>query len=178
MRLAWPFRRDVTRDHAHGLYVALSRQAREPAFYVAGATPDTLAGRFELVLLHAILVVRRLNRAGPQGQALAQVLFDVLFDDMDQALREMGIADLSVAKRVKRLAAAFYGRAKAYEAALDRGPEALADALERNLFASAAVTGEALSYFVGYVAAAEQSLAAQPDAALLAGELRFPPPPA
>lgn len=177
MRLAWPFRRDVTRDHAHALYVALSRQAREPAFYAPGGVPDSVAGRFELVLLHAILVVRRLRRAGPAGEALAQVLFDVLFDDMDRALREMGIADLAVSRRVKRLAAAFYGRARAYEAALDRGPEALAAALERNLFAGANAEPAILAAITRYAAAADRSLAEQEDAALLAGQAGFPPPP-
>lgn len=178
MRLAWPFRRDMTRDHAHALYVALSGQARMPAFYAPGAVPDTVAGRFELVLLHALLVVRRLNRAGPSGQALAQVLFDVLFDDMDRALRDMGIADLAVAKRVKRLAAAFYGRARAYEAALDEGPDALAAALERNLFAGGAVERGTLDAFARYAAAADRAVTEQPDGALLAGQVRFPPPPA
>lgn len=178
MRLAWPFRRDVTRDHAHALYVTLSQQAREPSFYAPGGIPDTVAGRFEMVLLHAILVVRRLNRAGPSGQALAQVLFDVLFDDMDQALRQMGIADLAVAKRVKRLAAAFYGRAKAYEEALDQGGESVAAALKRNLFAGAAVERGVLESFVRYAASTDQALAALPDAELLAGQVRFPQPPA
>ena len=177
MRLAWPFRRDVTRDHAHALYVALSRQARLPAFYAAGRVPDSVAGRFELVLLHAILVVRRLRRAGAPGEALAQVLFDVLFDDMDRALREMGIADLAVAKRVKRLAAAFYGRAKAYEEALDQGLEAVAASIERNLFAATAVDTAILAAFARYAGAADRSLADQADAALLAGEAHFPPPP-
>jgi cytochrome b pre-mRNA-processing protein 3 len=177
MRLAWPFRRDLTRDHAHALYVTLSRQAREPAFYGEGRVPDSLAGRFELVLLHAILVVRRLNRAGAPGQALAQVLFDVLFDDMDQALREMGIADLAVAKRVKRLAAAFYGRAKAYEEALEGRSETLEAALARNLFAGAAVAAELLAELARYAAAADRLLNAQPDADLLAGQAKFPPPP-
>ena len=177
MRLAWPFRRDVTRDHAHALYVTLSQQARAPAFYAPGAVPDSVAGRFELVLLHAILVVRRLRRLGPAGEALAQVLFDVLFDDMDRALREMGIADLAVSRRVKRLAAAFYGRAKAYEEALDAGDEALSAALARNLFAGAAPGPEVLTGFARYAAAADRSLAEQADAALLAGEIRFPPPP-
>ena len=177
MRLAWPFRRDVTRDHAHALYVALSEQARQPAFYGPGGVADNVAGRFELVLLQAILVVRRLRRAGPSGEALAQVLFDVLFDYMDRALREMGIADLAVAKRVKRLAAAFYGRAKAYEEALDTGADALVEPLERNLFAGAAAAPAVLANFARYAVAADRALAEQVDADLLSGQARFPAPP-
>lgn len=178
MRLAWPFRRDVTRDHAHALYVTLSEQARQPAFYGPGGVDDNMAGRFELVLLHAILVVRRLRRAGPPGEALAQVMFDVLFDDMDRALRAMGIADLAVAKRVKRLAAAFYGRAKAYEEALELGADALVEPLERNLFAGAAADPAVLAGLAGYAVAADRALAGQADAALLSGQARFPAPPA
>jgi cytochrome b pre-mRNA-processing protein 3 len=178
MRLAWPFRRDVTRDHAHALYVALSEQARQPAFYGAGGVADSIAGRFELVLLHAILVVRRLRRAGPAGEALAQVLFDVLFDDMDRALREMGIADLAVSKRVKRLAAAFYGRAKAYEEALDQGSDALIAPLERNLFTGATADPTVLASLARYAAAADRALAEQADASLLSGQAQFPAPPA
>src|SRR3954454_20479676 len=103
MALTRIFRPHPRRDAAHRLYAALVAAARRPGFFTEGGVPDTLDGRFELIALHAVLVLRRLNRER-EAQDLAQELFDTMFADLDRALREMGVGDLGVGSRVKRMA--------------------------------------------------------------------------
>jgi cytochrome b pre-mRNA-processing protein 3 len=115
----------------------LVAQARAPAFYAGLGVPDSLDGRFEMLALHVFVALRRLKQAG--HDALAQALFDAMFEDMDRSLREIGVGDLSVGKRVKEMARALYGRIAAYEAGLSQpGDEALVAALERNLYGTVA----------------------------------------
>src|ERR1043166_9623903 len=119
------------------LYGAIVAQARNTRFYEDLAVPDTVLGRFDMVLLHVVLVLRRLREG--EDRALAQGLFDAFCRDMDHNLREMGISDQGVPKHMQRVGEAFYGRAQAYEAALGApGEGALSDALARNVYADAA----------------------------------------
>ena len=129
------------------LYGAAVAAAREPVFYLAPevggfGVPDTLDGRFDLVGLHAFLLIRRLRALPERGPALAQAVFDAMFADMDMNLREMGVGDLSVGKRVRAMWEAFHGRALAYEAPLAAGDAAgLAAALARNVWRGAGPEG-------------------------------------
>src|SRR5919198_5479991 len=104
------------------LYGAIVAQARTPRFYEDYAVPDTVLGRFDMVLLHAVLVLRRLRageaRDGAPAQELSQGLFDAFCRDMDHNLREMGISDQGVPREMRRVGEAFYGRAQAYDVAL------------------------------------------------------------
>lgn len=177
MALTRLFRRSQLLDRAHLLYGRAVAQARDPAFYRDCGVPDTLDGRFETIALHAILVLRRLRREGEEGGALGQALFDAMMDDMDRSLREMGVGDLGVGRRVKAMARAFYGRARAYEAALDAGDGALGDALRRNLFGTVAASAADVAALVAYVHGSAAALDAQTGAELLAGEVRFSSPP-
>ena len=111
------FRPDPTSAVARRLYEAVVAQARQPVFFAEWEVPDTVDGRFEMVALHAHLLLRRLRDGGPAAD-LAQALFDVMFADMDASLREMGAGDLGVGRRVKQMATAFYGRMAAYDAGL------------------------------------------------------------
>jgi cytochrome b pre-mRNA-processing protein 3 len=122
-----------TERRGYELYSAAVRAARVPFFYAELKVPDTLDGRFDMVGLHAYLLIRRLS-AEPAGQKVSQAVFDAMFNDMDVNLREMGVGDLSVGKKVKVMWEAFHGRANAYAEALKSGPDALATALERNLW--------------------------------------------
>ncbi len=164
------------RRQADALYAAAARQARRPGFYRALGVPDTVDGRFDLLVLHVFLLLRRLRREGKAGHALAQRLFDVMFDHFDQALREMGVGDLSVGKKVKAMGQAVYGRSAAYDAALEGKGDALAQVLARNVY-PAPPEPSALEALARYVARAERSLAAQAAADLLAGRASFPPAP-
>lgn len=157
------------------LYAAAVRAARVPAFYATLGVPDTLDGRFDLIGVHVALVIRRLRREPEPGPALAQAVFDAMFRDMDMCLRELGVSDLSVGKRVKAMWDAFHGRAGAYEAALAAGdPADLAAALARNVWRGEAPPG-APEQLAGYVLEQETHLAGQDMAALTAGKVSFPP---
>jgi cytochrome b pre-mRNA-processing protein 3 len=168
------FRRNPDQATIAALYGAIVAQARSPTFYGAYGVPDTALGRFDLVVLHAVLLVRRLRASGAT-QTLAQGVFDAFCRDMDDNLREMGVTDLGVPRQMNKIAEAFYGRARAYEAALAASDDvALTTALIRNVYAGAAHA--AAASVARYVRAAAGMLAAADDAALTRGEARFPDP--
>ncbi len=110
------------------VYGDIVAAARLPALYTAMGVPDTVMGRFDSLVLHLALVLRRLRVLPSPADGLAQELIDRFFKDLDSALREIGIGDVSVPKKVRALGEAFYGRATTYDEALS--PEAPADALE------------------------------------------------
>lgn len=156
------------------LYRALVAQARMPGLYIHAGVPDTLEGRFEMVMLHAFLVLRRLKDAEEPGRALAQRIFDIMFDDMDQTLREIGVGDLSVGKKIKKMASSFYGRMAAYDAGLaDADEHVLADAIRRNVFAEMEVPASQVAALADYVRACVAALAEEPDSAFFEGRASF-----
>lgn len=163
---------------AERLYLAAVGQARDPAFYLHCGVPDTVDGRFEMIALHVFLLLRRLRQGGAGAGDTAQALFDAMFVDMDRSLREAGVGDLGVGRRVKALAQAFYGRVAAYDSGLDAGPEALSEALLRNLYRGAAPALAALEALEAYVRREARSLAARPLDGLAEGRVAFGPAPA
>ena len=159
------------------LYDIAVRQARHPHFYTERGVADTVDGRFDMIVLHVFLLIRRLQRQGEQGRALARALFDLTFQDMDRNLREMGVGDLGVGRRVKDMARAFYGRADAYGRALDAGDRTeLGEALRRNLLGGEG-DDERSRDLADYVRRADQDLAAIDDSALMTGTAAFPAQP-
>jgi cytochrome b pre-mRNA-processing protein 3 len=176
MSVASLFRRNHLYDASLLLYGTLVEQARRPAFFAALGVPDTLDGRFELIALHEFLVLNRLKAERVRTEKLAQALFDIMFSDMDRALREMGVGDLGVGKHVKRMAKAFYGRVVSYERGLAAGGAELREALQRNLYGTAAAQELELGVLADYVARAAAGLAAQSIDDMLAGRVSFPPP--
>lgn len=177
MKLMSLFRRsakDEAVEAAHRIYVAAVEQARQPAFYAVLGVPDTVDGRFEVISAHVHLVLRRLGLEDEAAQALGQRVFDVMFSDMDQSLRELGVGDLSVAKRVKYLAQSFYGRAAAYDEGYVRGDAVLREALVRNLYATTAAEPGAVGALAAYLREAETRLGQQDLAEISAGRLDFP----
>ena len=112
-------------------YEAIVAAARHPAFYARWGVADTLDGRFDMIALHTYLVLDRLKGAEPRFR---QELVDEFFRDMDRSLRELGVGDMSVGKKVRKMAEVFYGRVAAYDAALAEGGDALVAALARNVF--------------------------------------------
>ena len=171
------FKADPQQNAAEALYDAIVAQARKPAFYGACGVPDTLDGRFELIVLHSFLALHRLKKNGAEAADFAQLLFDVLFRDMDRSLREIGVGDLSVGKKVRSMAEGFYGRVEAYERGLEaegQGDGAtLEAALGRNLYGTAEPSPAQLTAMAGYLKRESKALAAQATAALVAGEIAF-----
>ncbi len=155
------FRHTPRDDTIAALYGTIVAQARAPAFYQVYGVPDTVNGRLEMVMLHAVLLLRRLEGEPAPLRALGQALFDRFCRDMDDSMREMGVGDLAVPRKMRRIGAAFYSRQAAYRAALEAADDrALAVTLERNVFAGAAGPGAALR-LAAYVREAARRLAAQ-----------------
>jgi cytochrome b pre-mRNA-processing protein 3 len=127
---------------AHAVYGTCLEHVREPRFYTEFGVPDTLEGRFDLLLLHSFLVINRvLEGAGEESQEFNQALFDATFADMDQMLRTAGIGDMGVPKRMKKMMLAFNGRMHAYDAALKS--DDIETPLRNNLYSSAAEISDA-----------------------------------
>jgi cytochrome b pre-mRNA-processing protein 3 len=142
----WPFSASRESKDADLLLERVTGASRNPALFGEGRAPDTLDGRFELITLHAALALKRL-RQSPEAEPLAQAFVDALFKQLDAGLREEGVSDLAVPKRVHKLAGAFYARLEAYSGALDmRDIEALKGTLSRNLLGP-------MSPFAGVLAA-------------------------
>lgn len=159
-------------DALYGEIVAAAR--REP-FYAQWAVPDTPLGRFEMVSLHMFLLQHRLRGIEGPARDIAQSLIDDFFLEVDHSLRELGIGDSSVPKRIKKLARMFYGRTNSYAEAIDDGDRAaLSAALARNIRPDSASWPEA-GLLAGYVLSAVTVLAEQPVEDICAGKLRFPP---
>jgi cytochrome b pre-mRNA-processing protein 3 len=157
------------------VYGAIVAAARHPRLYDSWGVPDTVDGRFDMVALHLILVLDRLRKEGPDDP-FSQQLTDYFFADMDRSLREMGAGDLSVGKKVRRMAEVFYGRAKAYAAPLAAGDrEGLAEALARNVYANPLGSGEALR-LAAYAIAASEHLRRLGARGILEGRLEFGEP--
>lgn len=157
-------------------YEKIVAQARHPGFYLNGGIEDTVDGRFDMIVLHAVLLITRLNEdGGEQAKSISQDIFDEMFRDMDRSLREMGVGDLSVGKKVKKMAQVFYGRAKAYADAMDvytDRPEELEEAVSRNLFAEREVECEPRQ-FAEYMMACRERLRRLQLDLLAAGEAEF-----
>lgn len=158
------------------LYTAAVQAARDPYFYGRLDVPDTMDGRFDMVGLHVFLVIHRIHSASEQGAKLAQAVFDAMFSDMDFTLREIGVGDMTVGKKVKAMWEAFHGRSTAYAAALDAGDvPALATAIARNVWRGREPDSNATA-LAEAVIRQSRHLAAQPVEALLAGQVNFAPP--
>jgi cytochrome b pre-mRNA-processing protein 3 len=153
-------------------YEAIVAAARHPVFYADWEVPDTLDGRFDMISLHAFLVLDRLKGAEPQFR---QALVDEMFADMDRSLREMGVGDLSVGKKVRKMAEVFYGRVSAYDQALAGPPGALEAALARNVFPDAPESPGA-RLLAAHVSMQRQHLAAQETVAIAGGRIDFKEP--
>lgn len=163
------FRRDRQNEAiAASLYGAIVAQARHPAFYTSFGVADTIDGRFEMLVLHLFLTLERLSRGSGTERALAQAVFDLHASQMDGSLRELGVGDLTVPKRMRSMTEALYGRSAAYRDALGSSdPAALVAAISRNVFAGTEAPKGAAP-LAAYVRAA---------AAVLAAADRADPPP-
>ncbi|WP_394891334.1 ubiquinol-cytochrome C chaperone family protein [Mesorhizobium sp. AaZ16] len=168
--------RSANRAITDALYGEIVAAARQPVFYSDWNVPDTPLGRFEMLSLHMFLFQHRLRGEEGGSREIAQVLTDDFFTDLDHSLRELGIGDAGVPKRMKKLARMFYGRTKSYADALEAGDRpALAAALARNIRPEAGDWPEA-DALGGYVFETVAALARQPSEAIHGGAIGFPAP--
>lgn len=161
------------KPQAHALYLDVVAQARQPFLYEGYGVPDTLDGRFDALLLHLFLLLHRLKRApDPAVQGLARTVMEIFIADMDRTLREMGVGDTGVGKRIKHMAAALLGRLNAYEESMD-DPAAFECAVWRNVYREAPESREAAARLARYACACLKALEAQDTREVAAGRIRF-----
>ncbi len=170
----WLDARRQRQDVATNLYNDLVAHARNPVFYTSYGVPDSELGRFEMICLHAFLLFRRLGKTDNDGRELSQAVHDLMFADIDRTLREQGIGDMGIGKRVKKLARNLYGRIAAYEAGFAAGPEELREALQRNLYATATASDREIEAMAAYIVDAIEALDGQPAPDVMAGQVSFP----
>lgn len=171
------FRRNPNEARIARLHGELMAQAREPALFLDYGVADTPEGRFEMVAIHVLMALRRLNELPDAGPALAQDLTDAMFRHFDIAFREMGVSDTTVPKRMKKYASAWLGRARAYGAAIDRSDlEGLTEALARNVYGSADPGLPQAARMARYIFALREAHAGAPFESYLDGPVPACPP--
>ncbi len=169
-------RSSARRRVASELYGAAVAAARAPAFYSAYGVADTMEGRYEMIVLHVVLLLFVLRGAEKDKMRLAQALVDFMAADLDRSIRELGVGDLSVSRFMKRLGEGLFGRAAAYEAALRGEQAALAEVLLRNVYNGADPGQGVLAGLADHVQIQCRHLAGQLLAAIVGGRVDFLPP--
>jgi cytochrome b pre-mRNA-processing protein 3 len=169
------FRPRAAQSAGRALYARAVEQSRSPGLYSDLGAPDTAEGRFEIYSLHVVLLLDRLRGQGEAATDVSQTLFDAYLKDLDHALRELGVGDLSVGRKMRKLGEAFYGRGKSYETAFAALPdqEPLQALITRTVYAD--VDAAAAPRLTAYVLAQRAFLADQALDALTAGEVAWKP---
>ncbi len=166
------FRKNTATEPVYAVYSAIVAQSRQPRFYAEWQVPDTVTGRFDMISLHLALLFRRLRAETGEQKEFSQAVFDLFFKDMDRSLREMGVGDLGVPKRIQKMGNIFFGLLAAMSEAMDRNDaEALQAVLSRNIFDGA--TGPHVAALADYLLAEDKALGAQPSTAITQGALNF-----
>jgi cytochrome b pre-mRNA-processing protein 3 len=170
------FSRSPQTNPVRSVYEAIVALARQPVLYTDLAVPDTLDGRFDMIILHADAVVGHMQAGEPQDQEFAQELIDEVFRDMDRSLREMGVGDMGVGKRVKKMATVYYGRADAYARARTHGDDDLAAAILRNVYAGDEVRAGEARRLSRYDQSFRKAVSDAQRDTIRNGKLDLPPP--
>ena len=173
--LTWLRQRRSSERIAHALYGSSVAAARAPGLYRDLAVPDTLAGRFEMVVLHTFLLIHRLSAEGEAGRALAQSLGEAMTESLDDDMRQMGVSDITVPKKIRKATSAAYGRFEAYAEALEANdPAPLAAAILRNVYDGDISRASEAGRLADHVMGSAATLRSQPAEQLLAGEVNLP----
>src|SRR5690606_12288621 len=169
------FRKSTLSEPVYAVYNAIVAQSRREIFYAQWGVPDTLTGRFDMISLHAALVFRRLRSSEAATKTFSQSVFDCFFHDMDRSLREMGVGDLSVPKRIEKMGSLFYGMLSNLSAALEGGDRAaLEGVISRNFHDGK--EHPALAAFIDYILLNDDILSTQAIEDIMAGKLLFGEP--
>ena len=164
------FRKSSATDAVYAVYSAIVAQSRQSRFYAEWGVPDTVTGRFDMICLHLALLFRRLRSEGGQATDFSQAVFDLFFKDMDRSLREMGVGDMAVPKRIQKMGNIFYGLLGNLDDALDSNDIAAVEGvLERNIFGGEA--SPSARQLAEYLVEETGRLALQPVDAIVAGRL-------
>ncbi|VAV90317.1 Ubiquinol-cytochrome C chaperone [hydrothermal vent metagenome] len=177
MKLSQLFSKFSYMPPERAVYAQIVAKARQPWLYLHAGVPDTVTGRFDMITLHSFFVMEHLGGKGKKESKFNQVLFDEVFLDMDHSLREMGVGDLSVGKKVRKMSAIFYGACNGYRSALAEPKEdrekALGEAFKRNVLGKK-IEPEKCNNLVGYAFETKKQVEAISVRALLAGKFNWP----
>ena len=166
------FRKNTATEPVYAVYSAIVAQSRQPRFYAEWGVPDTVTGRFDMISLHMALLFRRLRSETGGQKDFSQAVFDLFFKDMDRSLREMGVGDLGVPKRIQKMGNIFFGLLAAMNEAMDRGDvPALEAVLARNVYQDE--TTPQVTAMAHYLMAEDRALAGQNADHITAGSLNF-----
>ena len=169
---------NATKTLATKLYITIINQSRQKDFYIKFGVQDTPDGRFDMILLHSYLLFSRLKLEFKESKIIAQQVFDLMFADMNQNLRELGVGDIGVGHRIKGMVQAFYGRMKIYDHALSGSdPSILEQALTKNLYRKSTPTITQVKKVADYVRKEQKNLLKLPISEILIGNFHFGPPP-
>lgn len=170
------FKKSSLKDTATDLYLRIVEQSRMPVFYEKLGVADTLEARFDMILLHAFLVLHRFKNDREQTKQLGQELFDYMFGDFDRSLREMSIGDVGIAIRIKKMAEAFQGRINAFDKSVEEDEESLKQVLQRNLYHNETPTDEQLTIMCRYIMTEVKALSGVATEHFFDGKLPFGSP--
>lgn len=171
--MMWPFKKSLTpSEPVFAVYNAIVAQSRQEQFYADWSVSDTVTGRFDMICLHMCLVLRRLRPDAGGDRDFNQALFDLFFKDMDRSLREMGVGDVSVPKRIQKMGGVFYGLLGNLTDAIDsKDEQALVGVVERNFYDDAdKVSAPQLAQYTRDIVT---RLDEQPVKAIIAGDIEF-----
>lgn len=166
------FRKNTATEPVYAVYSAIVAQSRQPHFYADWGVPDTVTGRFDMISLHLALLFRRLRAETGAQKEFSQAVFDLFFKDMDRSLREMGVGDLGVPKRIQKMGNIFFGLLAAMNDAMDRNDKvALQDVLSRNILDGAETSQ--VQALADYLLAEDRALTSLPAESITSGTLTF-----
>ncbi len=166
--------RAIDLEISHKLYESIVLQSRKPSFYSVIKIPDTVNGRFELIVLHLFLLLYCFRRNSIATLA-RQNLINIMIEDLDRALRQMGTGDLSVGRKVKKMASVIQVRLRAYESALESGHEGLSKVVTENFFSSVQPAPDIeIKLMTGYVLQASKGLLKMSREEVMSGRVIFP----
>jgi cytochrome b pre-mRNA-processing protein 3 len=172
----WFAGRAARKEAAEKIYDAIVAQSRNAAFYLKCGVPDTLSGRFDMLVIHMFVVLQILKLGGREGQLLAQEIVEAFIREMDTIVRDLGVSDRNVPKEVRKIAQLFYGQLLAYSTALQRNDtKGLANEVWKSFQSgegsNAQIAADAIS---AYMRGAIKNIQEMPLNMLLQGNIRFP----
>jgi cytochrome b pre-mRNA-processing protein 3 len=161
-------------EAAFSLYGSIVAQARQTYFYSDLKVKDTVEGRFDMIIIHAFLLFHRLKNEDENARQLSQTVFDTMFKDLDQSLREMGVGDMGIGRRIKKMASSFYGRVSVYDKALEAEDNGeLEQVIARNVFNKSHPDALVLKQLGSYMRTNVEKLKLTSLDGLLSGKISF-----
>ncbi|HPF46424.1 MAG: hypothetical protein KDF58_02295 [Alphaproteobacteria bacterium] len=164
-------------DSGQGLFLSIIEQSRLPYFYADLEVADSIDGRFDVMVLHMAILLDELDKHNdeiPEAMKLRRIVQEIMFDNLDLTLREIGVGDLGVGKKIKVMAEAFYGRVKTYqELFLSENIEKMSEALKRNVYRDGDIDKKVLSQFSTYIFKLRHDVSNQPIWDIMKGKIIF-----